>query len=66
VNLECRWCGEKIKDGQTICGLSVVRVLGAGQAQPSGINIVYHVACWGEMMPKKPVLKRETNDVPAG
>ena len=55
MNTECRWCGKKCDEGQTICGLSVVRVGPAHTATPAGINIVYHVACWLEMMPKKTI-----------
>jgi|HubBroStandDraft_2_1064218.scaffolds.fasta_scaffold18379_5 hypothetical protein len=59
--IECRWCGEKIKEGQTACGLSVVRIGAGNQAVPSGVNIVYHVRCWLEMMPrKKPSLVAES------
>jgi hypothetical protein len=52
--IECRWCGEKIKEGQTACGMSVIRVGPNGVANPCGINIVYHVRCWFEMLPGKP------------
>ena len=56
MNTECRWCGKKVQEGQTICGLSVVRLMPGNSAVPSGINIVYHVTCWMEMMPKKMML----------
>lgn len=53
MNTECRWCGKECAEGQTICGLSVVRISSRNSAFPAGINIVYHVSCWLEMMPKK-------------
>jgi hypothetical protein len=56
VNTECRWCGKPADEGQTICGLSVVRLGPSNSATPSGINIIYHVSCWLEMMPKKPLV----------
>jgi hypothetical protein len=56
MNTECRWCGKACEEGQAICGLSVVRIMVGNQAAPCGINIVYHVSCWLEMMPKKPQL----------
>jgi hypothetical protein len=56
MNTECRWCGKKCDEGQTICGLSVVRIGPGNQASPCGINLVYHVSCWLEMMSKKPLV----------
>lgn len=49
---ECRICGEQVKVGQVFVGWPLIKMVGVGESQFSGGEILTHAGCLLRMIEK--------------